>query len=114
MSNALQPKPRIIGHKVRICIVASKYNETFTDALVENVIEELGEIIQMARIDRSKLEEAVRLTFIRRGTHDLPVELLQPPDTWQTPYRRLAEECGLTWSMAESVQAVAELLRSAR
>jgi Nucleotidyl transferase AbiEii toxin, Type IV TA system len=71
-------------------------------------------LIQMARIDRSKLEEAVRLTFVRRGTHDLPAELLQPPDTWQTPYRRLAEECGLTWSMAESVQAVAELLRGAR
>jgi hypothetical protein len=31
-------------------------------------------------------------------------------DTWQNPYVQLAEECGLTWSMAESVQAVAELL----
>lgn len=51
MSTALQPKPRIIGHKVRICIVASKYNEKFTDALVENAIEELGELIPMARID---------------------------------------------------------------
>lgn len=51
MSNALQPKPRIIGHKVRICIVASKYNEQFTDALVENAIEELGNLIPMARID---------------------------------------------------------------
>jgi 6,7-dimethyl-8-ribityllumazine synthase len=51
MSIALQPKPRIIGHKVRICIVASKYNEKFTDALVENAIEELGELIPMARID---------------------------------------------------------------
>ena len=51
MSNALQPKPRIIGHKVRICIVASKYNEKYTDALVENAIEELGLLIPMARID---------------------------------------------------------------
>jgi 6,7-dimethyl-8-ribityllumazine synthase len=51
MSNALQLKPRIIGHKVRICIVASKYNEKFTDALVENAIEELGNLIPMGRID---------------------------------------------------------------
>jgi 6,7-dimethyl-8-ribityllumazine synthase len=51
MSNALQPKPRIIGHKVRICIVASKYNEQFTDALVDNAIEELSNLIPMARID---------------------------------------------------------------
>lgn len=71
-------------------------------------------LIQMAPIDRPKLEETVRLTFARRATHHLPVELPQPPDTWQTPYERLAEECGLTWSMAESVQAVAEALRSTR
>jgi len=61
MSNALQPKPRIIGHKVRICIVASKYNETFTDALVENAIEELGEIIPMARIDLIRVPGAFEI-----------------------------------------------------
>jgi hypothetical protein len=71
-------------------------------------------LIQMAPINRSKLEETVRLTFARRDTHDLPAQLPVPPDTWQTPYTRLAEECGLTWSMVDSVQAVAELLRSAR
>lgn len=51
MSSALQPKPRIIGHKVRVYIVASKYNEEFTDALVENTIEELNEILPQGRVD---------------------------------------------------------------
>jgi 6,7-dimethyl-8-ribityllumazine synthase len=51
MSSALPPKPRIVGQKTRICIVASKYNEQFTDALVENAIEELGELVPNARID---------------------------------------------------------------
>lgn len=51
MSHALAPKPRIIGPKVRICIVASKYNEQFTDALVENAIKELGELVPQGRID---------------------------------------------------------------
>lgn len=61
MSNALQPKPRIIGHKVRICIVASKYNEKFTDALVENAIEELGETVPMARIDLIRVPGAFEI-----------------------------------------------------
>jgi 6,7-dimethyl-8-ribityllumazine synthase len=61
MSNALQPKPRIIGHKVRICIVASKYNEKFTDALVENAIEELGDLIPMARIDLIRVPGAFEI-----------------------------------------------------
>lgn len=51
MSSALPPKPRIVGQKVRISIVAAKYNEQFTDALVENAIEELGDVLPNARID---------------------------------------------------------------
>ncbi|QTN34045.1 6,7-dimethyl-8-ribityllumazine synthase [Akkermansiaceae bacterium] len=61
MSTALQPKPRIIGHKVRICIVASKYNEKFTDSLVENCIEELGDLIPMSRIDLIRVPGAFEI-----------------------------------------------------
>ena len=41
MSNALTPKPRIIWPKVRICIVASKYNDQFTAGMVDTAIGEL-------------------------------------------------------------------------
>jgi len=61
MSTALQPKPRIIGHKVRICIVASKYNEKYTDALVDNAIEELSDLIPMARIDLVRVPGAFEI-----------------------------------------------------
>lgn len=64
MSTALQPKPRIIGQKVRICIVASKYNEKFTDALVENALEELGELIPMARIDLIRVPGAFEIPVV--------------------------------------------------
>jgi 6,7-dimethyl-8-ribityllumazine synthase len=63
MSNALQPKPRVFGQRVRICVIASKYNEKFTDPLVENTIEELDEIVPMARID------LIRVT----GAFEIPV-----------------------------------------
>lgn len=61
MSTALQPKPRIIGQKVRVCIVASKYNEKFTDSLVENAIDELSELIPMARIDLIRVPGAFEI-----------------------------------------------------
>ncbi len=51
MSTALPPKPRIIGPRVRACIVASKYNEQFSDALVENAVAELSELMPQARVD---------------------------------------------------------------
>jgi 6,7-dimethyl-8-ribityllumazine synthase len=61
MSNSLPPKPRIIGPKVRICIVASKYNEQFTDALVENAIEELGELVPQGRVDLIRVPGAFEI-----------------------------------------------------
>ncbi|RYD39019.1 MAG: 6,7-dimethyl-8-ribityllumazine synthase [Verrucomicrobiaceae bacterium] len=61
MSSALPPKPRIIGPKVRICIVASRYNEQFTDALVENAIEELGELVPQGRVDLIRVPGAFEI-----------------------------------------------------
>lgn len=51
MSTALPPKPRMIGPRVRVCIIAAKYNEQFADALVDNVVEEIGELMPSTRID---------------------------------------------------------------
>jgi 6,7-dimethyl-8-ribityllumazine synthase len=61
MSNALQPKPRVFGQKVRICVVASKYNEKFTDSLVDHTIEELGEVLPMSRIDLIRVSGAFEI-----------------------------------------------------
>jgi len=51
----------MIGPKVRICIVASKYNEQFTDALVENAIEELGELVPQGRVDLIRVPGAFEI-----------------------------------------------------
>ncbi len=64
MSDALPPKPRLVGPKVRICIVASKYNEKFTDALVENATKELGQLLPHARIDLVRVPGAYEIPVI--------------------------------------------------
>ena len=64
MSNALPPKPRLVGSKTRICIVASKYNEKFTDALVENAIEELDELNPQLRIDLIRVPGAFEIPVV--------------------------------------------------
>lgn len=61
MSTALPPKPRIIGPRVKICIVASKYNEKFTDAMVENTLEELNELVPQARVDLIRVPGAFEI-----------------------------------------------------
>lgn len=61
MSTALPPKPRIIGPRVRVCIVASRYNEQFTDALVDNCVEEIGELMPATRIDLIRVPGAFEI-----------------------------------------------------
>jgi 6,7-dimethyl-8-ribityllumazine synthase len=64
MSSALPPKPRIIGPRVRICIVASKYNEQFTDALVDNAVNELAELAPQARVDLIRVPGAFEIPAV--------------------------------------------------
>lgn len=61
MSNALPPKPRLIGSKIRICIVAAKFNERYSDALVENTIEELGQLVPQGRVDLIRVPGAFEI-----------------------------------------------------
>jgi 6,7-dimethyl-8-ribityllumazine synthase len=73
MSNALQPKPRVFGQKVRICVIASKFNEKFTDPLVDHMIEELREVLPMSRVDLIRVGGAfeIPVTAAKMLEHDM-------------------------------------------
>jgi hypothetical protein len=61
-------------------------------------------------LDKPRILDALRLTFERRGTHDLPVSLVPPPADWQIPFQALAEECGLSTDIAAVFAGVQEFL----
>jgi hypothetical protein len=52
-------------------------------------------LIGDGELDRERTQDALRLTFDRRGTHSLPTILNMPPLDWQIPFLELAAECGL-------------------
>jgi len=54
--------------------------------------------------------DALRLTFERRGTHDLAADLIPPPVDWQIPFHALAEECGLPTDLVAAFAQVREFL----
>ena len=56
---------------------------------------DLALLIADGRLDRRRVADALQLTFARRETHTLPASLNKSPEDWQTPFRALAEECGL-------------------
>lgn len=50
MSTELPTKPRVLGSKSSITIVRSKYNEEFTQALLDNCLKELKSILPNTQI----------------------------------------------------------------
>ena len=46
--------------------------------------------------NKKLVQKALQATFKRRNTHSLPVKLTPPPAAWETSYRKLAEECGVS------------------
>ena len=68
---------------------------------------DLALLIGSGGLDKQRILDALRLTFERRGTHDL-ASLVPPPADWQIPFHALAEECGLPTDVAAVFAGVQE------
>jgi hypothetical protein len=51
-------------------------------------------LIDMGMPERYLVQQALNTIFSRRMTHDLPVNLPEPPSEWNGGYEALATECG--------------------
>ena len=56
-------------------------------------------LIERTRLDAARLPKAIRETFQRRKTHNIPSTLISPPASWSTPFAEMAAECGLAPNM---------------
>jgi len=65
MSAIIPPKPRVpTGTRVRISIVAAKFNQEYTDALVENAVEEIDFYAANARVDLVRVPGAFEIPVV--------------------------------------------------
>jgi len=69
-------------------------------------------LIQLGTMDAAQLKTALDMTFKLRDTHPLPTELAEPPVSWEGPFRALAEECGLSLTMAECFAQLTAFFRT--
>ena len=66
---------------------------------------------RIREIDATPLRQALERTFAFRKTHPLPVVIPAPPESWEIPYRRMADEDDLQWrTLADVLSAVGSFL----
>lgn len=63
-------------------------------------------LIQLNRMNEEKLLSALKQTFARRRTHEIPKTLAPPPQEWKTTFQSLATQCGLK-NIEESFHLIA-------
>lgn len=63
-------------------------------------------------LDRGRCAEALRRTFERRATHELPAELAPPPPEWARPFRAMADECEIEIECHAAYEIVQEFWTS--
>jgi hypothetical protein len=69
---------------------------------------DLALLIGSGDLSPTRAADALRLTFQRRRTHELPLALVEPPQDWERRFLALADECQLKGSMNRVFRAVEE------
>jgi predicted nucleotidyltransferase component of viral defense system len=80
---------------------------TRTKDLIDMVL-----LIRGEKFDKNKTAAAVRATFLKRATHDVPKELDPPPAEWEPVFDALAKECDLTMKLREGFEVVREFKKT--
>jgi hypothetical protein len=76
---------------------------------VKDVVD-MALLLRLGTLNLDRLRQAVATTFASRGTHVLPPLLPEPPASWEAPFRTLAAECNLDWTLQEAVQRLRTFL----
>jgi len=63
-------------------------------------------LIRSEEMDPAEVRRALKATFDRRKTHDLPETLKRPPESWKERYRPMARECGMSEDIAKAFDAL--------
>ena len=83
---------------------------TGTNSRVKDLIDILL-LASLQPLSGLSLYQALHATYEARGTDALPLALPDPPGNWAPPFRRLADETGLTWrELGDAIEAARRFL----
>lgn len=102
------PLPQHLAEKIHA--YTRKYGPSGRESTRPKDLIDIILIASSQPIDAASLRNALKVTFAQREQHPLPSSLPPPPSTWETPYRRLAEEVGVEAELDRAFAAAAAFL----
>jgi hypothetical protein len=69
-------------------------------------------LIEKGKLKTDKLQNALSKTFKQRKTHDIPSGLPDPPDTWDLPFKKMAETSGLPADLHSAMDRIRQFYKT--
>src|SRR5271157_845685 len=69
-------------------------------------------LIERGTLKTDKLRKVLPKTFTRRKTHDIPSDLPDPPVSWNTPFKKMAETIGLPGDLHSAIDRIRQFYRT--
>lgn len=69
-------------------------------------------LIERCALDPRRLRDAIIRTFKRRKTHEVPIELDNPPETWSSRFEKMAEESGIPDDLESAISRVRQFYKT--
>jgi hypothetical protein len=63
-------------------------------------------------LDPIHLRDAIKKTFLRRKTHQIPAALENPPESWRERYKKLATECSTSGDINSAIDRIREFYKT--
>ena len=67
-------------------------------------------LIQMGTMNKAILKQAIQTTFELRGTHPIPTTLLEPPESWSSPFLAMIKECDMEMTLHGALKLIVAYL----
>jgi len=67
-------------------------------------------LIQMETMNKAILKQAIQTTFELRETHPIPTTLLEPPESWSSPFLTMIKECDMEMTLHGALKLIVAYL----
>ena len=69
-------------------------------------------LIENGTLKTDRIKNALSMTFQRRNTHPVPPDFPEPPESWKTPFRKMAGTCGIQDEIGFAIDRIRQFYKT--